>query len=53
MCTMEKIKYAGYEHREDAMGVKEAGNGKYTHTHKVSLVIHRVDRASGNDRKQS
>ena len=54
------IKLMGYEHQEDAV---EGGESKqwqthtnthtHTHTHTVSLVIHRVDGASGNDRKQS
>ena len=46
------IKLVGYEHWEDAVG----GGGSrqwQTHTHTVSPVIHRVDGASGNDRKQS
>ena len=56
-------KLLGYEHREDALGGGGAGNGKHTQTHTnththtqthtVSPVIHIVDCASGNDRKQS
>ena len=46
------IKLVGYEHRVDAMG--GGGSKKWqTHTHTVSPVVHRVDGASGNDRKQS
>ena len=46
------IKLVGYENREDAVG---GGGSKQwqTHTHAVSPVIHRMDGASGNDRKQS
>ena len=36
------IKLMGYEHREIAVGGGRAGNGKHTHTHTVSLVIHRI-----------
>ena len=46
------LKLMFYGHREDAVG----GGGRrqwQTHTQTVSPVIHRVDRASGNDRKQS
>ena len=46
------IKLVGYEHRVDAVG----GGGSrqwQTQTYTVSPVIHRVDRASGNDRTQS
>ena len=46
------IKLMGYEHLEDAVGGGESGNGKHTHTHRVSPVIDRVDRASDNARKQ-
>ena len=46
------IKLMDYEHREDAVG--GANNGKYTHTHthNVSIVIHRMDGASVKDRTQ-
>ena len=46
------IKLVGYEHLEKALG---GGGSKHwqTHTHTMSPVIHRVDGASGNDRKQS
>ena len=47
------IKLMGYEHREIAVGGGRAGNGKHTHTHTVSPVIHRVDGASGKVRTQS
>ena len=49
------IKLMGHEDREDALGVGGAGKGEHTHTqtHTVSLVIHRMDGSSGNDRKQS
>ena len=46
------IKLMGYEHREIAVGGGRAGNGKHTHTHTVSSVIHRVDGASDKDQKQ-
>ena len=46
------IKLVGNEHRVDAVG--GGGSKKWqTHTHTVSPVIQRVDRASDNDRKQS
>ena len=52
------IKSMVYEHREYIVGV--GGSRQYqthththTHTHTVSLVIHRVDGASGKDRTQS
>ena len=47
------IKLMVYERLEDAVGVWEAGNAKHihTHTHTVSPVIHKLDGASGNDRK--
>ena len=48
------IKLMGYEHRENASG--RGGSRQWqthTHTHKVSLVIHRVDGASGKDRIKS
>ena len=53
-----QIQLMSYEHQEDAVG----GGGSsqcqththtHTHTHTVSLVIHRMDGSSGNDRKQS
>ena len=38
------IQLMGYEQREDAVGVGEHGmSNTHTHTHRVSLVIHRVD----------
>ena len=43
----------GYEHREVAVGGGGACNGKHTHTHTVSLVIHSMEGASGMDRTQS
>ena len=46
------IKLMGYEQREEALGVREAGKGKHTHTHTVFLVTHRVDITSGKDRTQ-
>ena len=39
------IKLMSYEHREDAVGEKARANTS-THTHTVSLVIHRMDGAS-------
>ena len=52
-----QFKFLGYEHREDTLGGEGAGNGKHTqthpYTHTVSPVIHIVDCAAGNDRKQS
>ena len=47
------IKSNGYEHREEAVVGGGAGNGKHTHTDTVSLLIDRVDGASGKDRTQS
>ena len=48
------IKTMGCEHSEDALGWGEqAVVHTHTHTHTVPLVIHRVDGASGKDRKQS
>ena len=44
------IKLMGYEHRDDAVGGGGAGNVKHTHTHTVSTVLHKVDRASRKDR---
>ena len=45
------IKLVGYKHRVVAVG--GGGSKKWqTHTHTVSHVVHRVDGASGNDRKQ-
>ena len=46
------IKSIGYVHREDAVGGGEQTIAN-THTHTVSTVLHRVDRATGNNRKQS
>ena len=46
------IKLMGYEQREEALGVRETGKGKHTHTHTVSHVTHRVDGTSGKDRTQ-
>ena len=43
------IKSFGYEHREDAVGVGEHAMAN-THTHTVTLVIHRMDGASFKDR---
>ena len=37
------MKLMGYEQREDAVRVGGAWNVKHTHTHTVSVVIHRVD----------
>ena len=39
------IKLMSYEHREDAVGGAARANTS-THTHTVSLVIHRMDGAS-------
>ena len=45
------FKIMGYQHREDAVG---GGGSKqwqiHTHTHGVSIVIHRMDGGSGKDR---
>ena len=55
--TNPLIKLMGYEHREDALVGGGASNGKHTqthtHAHTSVPVIHRVDGASGTDRKQS
>ena len=50
--TRPLIKLMGYEHREDAV-VGGVSRQWHTHTHTVSLVIHRVDGDSGKDRTQS
>ena len=50
------IKLMGYEHREYVVGgggSKQYQTHTHTHTHTVSLVIHRVDGASGKDQTQS
>ena len=49
------IKVMGYEHREYAVGCGGSRQWRththtHTHTHTVSLVIHRVDGASAEDR---
>ena len=48
------IKLVGYDHREDAV---DGGGSRqwqtHTLTHTVSLLVHRVDGASAEDRMQS
>ena len=51
-CGPPLNKLVGYEHREDAVGGGESRQWQ-THTQTVSPVIHKVDGASGNDRKQT
>ena len=47
------IKLIGYEHREDEVGGGGSRQWKtHTHIYTVSLVIHRVDGASAEDRTQ-
>ena len=51
-----RIKLVGYVHQEYAVWgwrSKQLPTHTNIHTHTVSPVIHRVDGASGNDRKQS
>ena len=50
------FKVMGSEHREDAVGgggSRQWQTHTNRHTHTVSLVIHRTDRASVKDRTQS
>ena len=45
------IKLMSYERPQDTVRLGGEGHGKHTHT--VSLVIHKVDVASGNDQTHS
>ena len=50
-----QIKLIGYEHREDKVGgegSRQRQTHKNTHTHTVSILIHRVAGASAADRTQ-
>ena len=54
--SLPQIKLMAYEHRKDAVGVREQANvnththtNTHTYTHTEPLVIHRVDGASDKD----
>ena len=51
-CSPSLNKLVGYKHQEDAVG---GGGSKQwqTNTQTVSPVIHKLDGASGNDRKHT